>query len=117
MTLGLRTDEALTFAAAHGRTPFLTCFGERGLINTTEHHPIHITLSKAIVALHIRDLQTESERLGVLAQLPKGAELQVCGSGFTPRTRRVESGGQFYFVFLQDLEDLRQAGDFSWSVG
>ncbi len=79
-------------------------------MNTPEHHP-HITLPKAIAGLQIRNSQTEGERLGVIAQLPKGAELQVCGSGFTPRTRRVESGGQFYFVFLQDLEDLHQDWD------
>ncbi len=92
-------------------------FVERGFMETQEHDPIHITLSKAIAALQIPDAGTNGEKPGVISQLPKGAELEVCGSGFTSGTRKVAFGGHFYFIFLQDIEELQQSGGLSWSIG
>ena len=76
-------------------------------MKTTEDHlaPTNIRLPKAIAALQIQDSEI-GERLGVIAQLPKGAELHLSGRGLTPRTRRVEVSGRFYYVFLQDLEEV-----------
>lgn len=47
-------------------------------------------------------------RLGLLTQLPEGAELQIAGPGFNDRTIRVQCGSAFYFVFLDDLELVRK---------
>lgn len=68
-------------------------------------HFDRIRLSKSIAALQIRPFEGDKEQKAFLTQIPKGAELQVCGNGFTARTRRVESGGNLYFVFLQDIEE------------
>ena len=40
----------------------------------------------------------------MITQLPRGAELQLCGEGFNDRTVRVKWAESFYMVFLQDLE-------------
>lgn len=68
-----------------------------------------VRLSKPIAALQIRRFEGDKEQKAFLTQIPKGAELRVCGNGFTTRTRRVESGGNLYFVFLQDIEE--ESGD------
>ena len=63
-----------------------------------------ITLLKNIVAIQIQPAQNGREQMGVISQLPKGAELSFCGDGFNARTMKVACGGQHYFVFLQDVE-------------
>jgi hypothetical protein len=45
------------------------------------------------------------EHAGLLSRLPRGAELEVIGEGFSDRTVRVQSNGIAYSVFLCDLED------------
>jgi hypothetical protein len=71
----------------------------------------HVRLSKTIAALQIQYLDESEGHHAFIAQLSKGAELHICGDGFTPRTKKVESGGQLYFVFEQDIEDFGSVGD------
>ena len=47
-------------------------------------------------------------RLGLLTQLPQGAEIEVNGAGFNDRTVRVRCGSASYFVFADDLTVLRK---------
>jgi hypothetical protein len=47
-------------------------------------------------------------RLGLLHHLPEGAELQIEGPGYNPRTVRVKYGSASYYVFLDDLELVRK---------
>lgn len=47
-------------------------------------------------------------RLGLITQLPEGAEVNSCGNGFNERTLKVQCDGNFYFVFLDDLEPSRK---------
>jgi hypothetical protein len=63
-----------------------------------------ITLLKNIAAFQIQPAQNGREQLGVISQLPRGAELRFCGDGFNARTMKVAWGGQHYFVFRQDVE-------------
>ena len=50
----------------------------------------------------------EHARLGLLTQLPEGAEVHLGGPGFDDRTVRVRSGSSMYFVFLEDLDPQRR---------
>ena len=63
------------------------------------------SLSKSIAAIQVLPGDgVEQPRLGMITQLPSGAELQPCGEGFNERTVRVKWGEGYYFVFLQDLD-------------
>jgi hypothetical protein len=65
------------------------------------------SLSKNIAGIQVLPAADAGEpRLGMITQLPQGAELEVCGEGFNERTVRVRWAEGFYFVFLQDLEIL-----------
>ncbi len=68
--------------------------------------PTQITLSKDIAAIQIESSEAGRLRCGFISQLPKGADLIVCGDGFNKRTARVAYRGSVYFVFLQDIEQL-----------
>lgn len=52
--------------------------------------------------------QGGSTRLGLLTQLPEGAEIEIGGPGFNDRTLRVKCGTAAYYVFLDDLELVRK---------
>ena len=67
--------------------------------------PARITLSKDVAAIQIEASEAGRPRYGLISQLPKGAELIVCGDGFNNRTARVNCHGFHYFVFLQDIEE------------
>ena len=45
----------------------------------------------------------EPTRLGLLTQLPEGAEIHVGGPGFSEATVRILCQGAAYFIFLDDL--------------
>ena len=64
-----------------------------------------ITLSKNIAAIAIEGSEEGRPRCGLIAQLPKGAQLEVVGDGFNNRTATVRCHHQSYFVFLQDIEE------------
>ncbi|MGC2657793.1 MAG: hypothetical protein WA324_07430 [Bryobacteraceae bacterium] len=70
-------------------------------------HPATYFLSRNIAAIQVEPYGRESSRLGVITQLPEGAELDPCGDGFDERTIKVKWQGSCYFVFLQDLEANR----------
>ncbi|MBV8550705.1 MAG: hypothetical protein JOY54_05345 [Acidobacteriaceae bacterium] len=63
------------------------------------------TLSRNVSAIQILPAEDGiRSRLGLLTQLPEGAEVYLGGPGFDDRTVRVRSGGSSYFIFLEDLE-------------
>jgi hypothetical protein len=64
-----------------------------------------VTLLKNIAAIELRPAEDGKPSLSAITQLPRDSELQICGPGFNPRTVKVSSSGQFYFVFLQDLDE------------
>lgn len=66
--------------------------------------PSSITLSKIIAAINIQETEGGHTHLGLIAQLPSGARLEVCGQGFNERTLKVRWEDRFYFVFVQDVE-------------
>jgi hypothetical protein len=49
-----------------------------------------------------------STRLGLLTQLPEGAEIEIGGPGFNEQTLRIKCGNAGYYVFIDDLELLRK---------
>jgi len=66
--------------------------------------PRTIILSKKIAAIGAALNEDGKIRMGVISQLPDGANLEVCGDGFNDRTIKVRWQEQFYFVFMQDVE-------------
>jgi hypothetical protein len=60
-----------------------------------------INLLKHIAAIQLDRTENGSEKLGLVSQLPQGAELDICGDGFSARTAKVRWAGQLNFV--QDL--------------
>ena len=50
----------------------------------------------------------EPTRLGLLTQLPQGAEIHVGGPGFSEGTIKILCQGAAYFIFLDDLLALRK---------
>jgi hypothetical protein len=63
-------------------------------------------LSRRIAAIRLtRAADGRRGKLGGILQLPAGARLDCCGDGYNERTVKVHCGGEFYFVFLQDLSD------------
>ncbi len=63
-----------------------------------------VTLLKNLAAIHVFHTEDGMQHSSAILQLPKGAELYVCGPGFNLRTAKVEFRGEFYFVFLQDIQ-------------
>ncbi|MBV9267340.1 MAG: hypothetical protein JO061_14305 [Acidobacteriaceae bacterium] len=76
-------------------------------VSTCELKNVHsYLLSKNIAAIQVLPADGSAEpRLGMITQLPRGAELRFCGEGFNGRTVKVRWGDGYYFVFLQDLEE------------
>jgi hypothetical protein len=50
----------------------------------------------------------ERTRLGLITQLPEGAEIEIGGPGFSDRTVYVRCSGASYFVFVDDLEAVKK---------
>ena len=65
--------------------------------------PHCLTLLREITALRITKSCHSNHDLAVLAELPKGAVLTMCGAGFNHRTATVRWRGDSYYVFEQDL--------------
>jgi hypothetical protein len=62
------------------------------------------TLTRNTSAIQaISDLDGNT-RLGMILQLPEGAEVRTCGEGFNERTIKVCWEGGFYYVFVDDIE-------------
>jgi hypothetical protein len=67
------------------------------------------TLSKSISAIQVLpNEEGERTRLGLITQLPAGAEIEIRGPGFSERTVFVRCSGASYFVFLEDFGDLEE---------
>lgn len=62
------------------------------------------TLSKNISVIQLVQDKEGSTRLGIISELAKGTQIDVCGDGFNQRTVKIHSRGHFYFAFLQDIE-------------
>jgi hypothetical protein len=62
-----------------------------------------VKLKKDVSALEIVRREPTAEHFGVLAQIAKGSEIEICGKGFNERTYRVRFQGRLFFVFRQDL--------------
>lgn len=71
------------------------------------------TLGKSVSAIQIMAAEDGSRRLGLITQLPEGAQIDVGGPGFNDRTVKVRCGGSSYFVFLDDLEPHRKRAAFA----
>jgi hypothetical protein len=63
-----------------------------------------MTLLKKIAAIQIERTEDGKQRFGLISELPRGARVSVCGQGFNARTVKVQCNGQYYFVFMQDIE-------------
>ena len=74
------------------------------------------TLSDEISAMQILPFEGAAFRLSPVSRLPRGAEIEACGDGFDNQTLKVCCEGQFYFVFLKDLETQKKsAAVASWA--
>jgi hypothetical protein len=60
-------------------------------------------LSGAITAFEVFTNHLNAERLGPVCELPKGADLEICGDGFNESTVRMRYGDGHYFVYWRDL--------------
>ncbi len=62
-------------------------------------------LRRNVAAIQVLPAGSADEpKLGMITQLPAGAELAACGPGFNEKTMKVRWAGGMYFVFLQDLQ-------------
>jgi hypothetical protein len=64
------------------------------------------SLAQKISAVRLIRKNSHIGKLGDISQLPAGARLEDCGAGYNERTLKVRCDGEFYFVFLQDLQAL-----------
>jgi hypothetical protein len=64
-------------------------------------HPI-----KSIAAVQVTYNDDGSEGMGLLMQIPRESNFQVCGEGFNERTVKVNLKGFRYFVFREDIEEV-----------
>lgn len=67
------------------------------------------TLSHDISAMQVLPFNENGARLSPVSRLPRGARIEACGDGFDDQTLKVSYEGQYYFVFLLDLELQRKA--------
>lgn len=67
-------------------------------------------LAKEVTAIQVVPTLGGRDRSGVIASLPCGATVNVCGSGFNQRTAKVRYRDSYFFVFLQDLEQPARYG-------
>jgi hypothetical protein len=74
------------------------------------------TLCDEISAIQLLPFEDSRPRLSPVSRLPRGAEIEACGDGFDEQTLKVFYEGQFYFVFLRDLETQKKlVGTASWA--
>ena len=67
------------------------------------------TLSKSVSAIQILPTEDgERTRLGLITCLPRGAEIEIGGPGFSDRTVSVRCSGASYFVFVEDLDFVKE---------
>jgi hypothetical protein len=67
------------------------------------------TLSRDISAMQILPFDEAGARLSPVSRLPRGARLVACGAGYDSNTLKVSYEGQFFLVFLEDLEAQKKS--------
>ena len=67
------------------------------------------TLPRDISAMQILPYDEAGARLSPVSKLPRGARIEACGAGYDDQTLKVAYEGQYYLVFLQDLDALRKS--------
>jgi hypothetical protein len=73
-------------------------------------------LPKIVSAIQILPSdESGSIRLGLLTQLPEGAEIEIGGQGFNDSTIRVKCGSASYFVFLDELDLVKKYADAAYA--
>ena len=60
-------------------------------------------LTDAITAFAFFTDNQGMERYGPVCELPKGANLEICGAGFNQQTVKARYGNCYYHVFSRDL--------------
>lgn len=66
-------------------------------------------LSRNVSAIPILSTPFEGcSPLGLITQLPEGAEIDIGGPGFNDHTVKVRCAGASYYIFLEDLEPQRK---------
>ena len=55
-------------------------------------------------AIEVAGRSDEGQSFGTITQLPRDADLEICGEGFNERTVKVRCADSYYFVFRDDLE-------------
>jgi hypothetical protein len=63
-----------------------------------------ISLRNPICALKLSFAEASNEVTGLLTNLAAGTSMYVCGTGFNDRTVKVMVNGQYYYVFLRDID-------------
>ena len=64
-----------------------------------------VSLCGPITGVQIMPREQGRAALG-FSELPEGATVEVCGYGYNERTAKVRVNGQYYLVFLQDIDPL-----------
>jgi hypothetical protein len=81
-------------------------WNERAFENKTDEAVSRpIKLPKQVSAIQLLVGADAPARLGLIANLPSGAQVDLCGAGFNERTAKIRYGDRYYFVFLQDLQE------------
>jgi hypothetical protein len=62
------------------------------------------TLTRNTSAIQAISELDGNTRLGMILQLPEGAEVRACGEGFNERTIKVCWEGGFYYIFVDDID-------------
>lgn len=68
-------------------------------------------LHHSISALRVITESDGKNRIGLLTQLPRNAEIEICGEGFDDRTVTVRLGDSLYFAFRADVQMRNESKD------
>ena len=75
------------------------------------HLASRVLLFTRIAALEVYCTGDGGVYSGMIAELPAGAEIEICGRGFNSRTLLTRWERKNYYVYLQDLEhQIREVG-------
>ena len=73
-------------------------------------------LPKNVSAIQVLPAEDgEPTRLGLLTQLPEGAEIFIGGPGFSEGTVKVLCQGAAYFIFLDDLIAVKKGAALAYA--
>jgi hypothetical protein len=72
-------------------------------LSNNEFELISTKLRETIAVIRVA-ANGSDRRFAGYSELPKGAEVDVCGEGFNERSVTVRWHGQLFFVYRQDLE-------------